>query len=160
MVKIGLEIHQQLNTKKLFCDCESYLSETVLGTIKRELRAALGESGNVDIAALEEVKRKRVFTYELTENSCLVEADEEPPHKVNSDALDTALMVSTLLNCVIIDEIQFMRKIVIDGSNTSGFQRTALVGKDGYIMANGSKISISSVCLEEESARKISEKEG
>ncbi len=160
MVKIGLEIHQQLNTKKLFCDCESYLSETVLGTIKRELRAALGESGNVDIAALEEAKRKRAFTYELTENSCLVEADEEPPHKVNSDALDTALMVSILLNCVIIDEIQFMRKIVIDGSNTSGFQRTALIGKDGYIMVNGSKISISSVCLEEESARKISEKEG
>jgi glutamyl-tRNA(Gln) amidotransferase subunit E len=159
MVKIGLEIHQQLNTKKLFCDCESYLSETVLGSIKRELRAALGESGNIDIAALEEAKRKRVFTYELTENSCLVEADEEPPHKVNSDALDTALIVSILLNCVIIDEIQFMRKIVIDGSNTTGFQRTALVGKDGYLMANGSKISISSVCLEEESARKISEKE-
>ena len=33
----------------------------------------------------------------------------------------------------IVDEVEIMRKMVIDGSNTSGFQRTGYVGSDGSI---------------------------
>jgi len=47
-----------------------------------------------------------------------------------------------------------MRKIVIDGSNTCGFQRTALVAIDGKI----DDVSIQSIAVEEDAARKIEEK--
>ena len=56
-----------------------------------------------------------------------MEADEEPPHEVNGEALETALIFSLALHSKVVDEIHIMRKIVIDGSNTSGFQRTMLV---------------------------------
>jgi glutamyl-tRNA(Gln) amidotransferase subunit E len=104
--------------------------------------------------------KRRTFVYQVTENSCLVEMDEEPPHDVNMEALEVAVLVSLMFNCRIVDEVHFMRKIVIDGSNTTGFQRTALIGMDGYIDTKFGRISIRSVCLEEEAARKIDEKEG
>jgi glutamyl-tRNA(Gln) amidotransferase subunit E len=53
-----------------------------------------------------------------------------------------------------------MRKIVIDGSNTTGFQRTALVSMGGYIEVDSKKIRIQSVSLEEDAARKTSEAQG
>ncbi len=160
MVKAGLEIHQQLNTKKLFCHCDSHLSDKVLQRFTRILRPTQSEMGEVDRSALEESLKKRRFVYEVTENSCLVEADEEPPHELNREALEIALKVALMLNAKIVDEIQVMRKIVIDGSNTSGFQRTALIAVDGYIETSFGKVGIPTICLEEESARKIEEKEG
>ncbi len=160
MFKAGLEIHQQLDTKKLFCSCDSYLSDNVLGEFVRTLRPVQSEMGEYDSAALLESKKSRTFIYQITENSCLVEMDEEPPHPLNMDALEIALTVSLLLNCKIVDEVHFMRKIVIDGSNTTGFQRTALIGLNGYIDTEFGRIDIPTVCLEEEAARKIEEKEG
>lgn len=53
-----------------------------------------------------------------------------------------------------------MRKIVVDGSNTSGFQRTAMIAMDGYLDLNGKKISIPTFCLEEDAARKVETKDG
>jgi glutamyl-tRNA(Gln) amidotransferase subunit E len=54
-----------------------------------------------------------------------------------------------------------MRKIVIDGSNTSGFQRTALIALGGYIdVDRGKRVHIQTLCLEEDAARKISESPG
>ncbi len=158
-MKAGIEIHQQLNTKKLFCPCESKLSDNVLGRFIRILRPTQSEMGEVDRAALEESLKKRMFIYEIVDNSCLVEADEEPPHDMNPEALKIGLLVSLMLHAKIVDEIHVMRKIVIDGSNTSGFQRTALIGVDGYIDTSFGRVGIPTICIEEEAARKIEEKE-
>ncbi len=157
--KAGLEIHQQLDTKKLFCSCESKISEDVKGEFKRMLRPVQSELGEIDLASIKEWEKSRIYNYQITDNSCLVEMDEEPPHNVNEEALKISIMVSLMLNCKIVDEIHFMRKIVIDGSDTSGFQRTALIGMNGYIDTEFGRISIKSVCLEEEAARKINETE-
>ncbi len=158
-VKIGLEIHQQLATKKLFCSCDSDLRDEVLYRFERVLRPTQSELGEIDRAALEESAKKRKFIYEVTPNSCLVEADEEPPHELNRDALEIALKVALMLNAKIVDEIHVMRKIVIDGSNTSGFQRTALIAVDGYIETSFGRVRIPTICLEEEAARKIEERD-
>ncbi|MGC8995628.1 MAG: Glu-tRNA(Gln) amidotransferase subunit GatE [Thermoplasmata archaeon] len=157
--KAGLEIHQQLDTKKLFCSCETKLSEDVKGEFKRMLRPVQSELGEIDLASIKEWQKNRIYNYQITDNSCLVEMDEEPPHDVNEEALKISIMVSLMLNCKLVDEIHFMRKIVIDGSDTSGFQRTALIGLNGYIDTEFGRISIKSVCLEEEAARKINETE-
>jgi Glu-tRNA(Gln) amidotransferase subunit E-like FAD-binding protein len=157
--KCGLEIHQQLSGKKLFCDCPA-INSTKEPDMKmeRSLRAVAGETGIVDAAAEHESKKARKFIYVgNSEDVCLVEFDEEPPHGLNKDALATVVEVAQLLNAKIVDEIQVMRKTVVDGSNTSGFQRTALVGYDGYIDTSKGRIRIPSICIEEEAAQKLDE---
>ena len=91
-------------------------------------------------------------------SSCLVEADEEPPQELNKEAIETALIFSLALHSKIIDEVHVMRKIVIDGSNTSGFQRTMLVASGGYLNINNNKrVGVQSICLEEDAAKLISD---
>ena len=85
--------------------------------------------------------------------------DEEPPHPLNMEALKIALRVARALKSDIIDEIHVMRKIVIDGSNTTGFQRTCLVAVNGEITVNGKKVPIQTICLEEDAARLIDKSE-
>lgn len=155
--KCGLEIHQQLDGKKLFCNCPTEIKKGKPDfTFTRKLRASAGESGKVDKAAEHELKKSKIFEYQgYHDTCCLVEMDEEPPHPVNQEALNAALIMAKLLNMKIADSIQFMRKTVIDGSNVSGFQRTALIGYDGYIEVNGRKITVDSLCLEEEAAQVI-----
>src|SRR3989344_7632509 len=125
-LKSGLEIHQQLDTGKLFCSCPGILRQDAPDfVIKRKLHAVAGESGEIDKAAAFEAAKEKEFVYEAYDDTtCLVELDEEPPHAINQDALKVALQISLLLNCEIIHVTQIMRKTVIDGSNTSGFQRT------------------------------------
>lgn len=159
-MKAGLEVHQQLSTGKLFCACPSELSEEVRGSFRRRLRAAGGEDRGVDAAAVFQAARGLVYRYEVVPSSCLVEMDEEPPHPLNDDALDTALTFALLVDAQWVDEVQVMRKIVVDGSNTSGFQRTALVARDGHLEVGGKRFSIATICLEEDAARKVGEKEG
>lgn len=155
----GIEIHQQLDTKKLFCSCDSRLCEEGTGAYFRKLRPTTSEMGEIDRAALAQFQRHLGYRYQCCEGtSCLVELDEEPPHDVNADAMQTALTFSEMLGANIIDEIHFMRKIVVDGSNTSGFQRTSLVATDGHVDVGDRKISILSVCLEEDACRKIESK--
>ncbi|MFW6141818.1 MAG: Glu-tRNA(Gln) amidotransferase subunit GatE [Candidatus Saliniplasma sp.] len=159
-LKVGLEIHQQLYTKKLFCDCPSELVDDFDFEITRELRPTASEMGEVDAAALMEAQKGLRFRYQAPEaSSCLVEMDEEPPEGPDEEALDIALKMALMLDSDIVDEIQFMRKIVIDGSNTTGFQRTSLVAVDGEIEVDGKSIDIQSICLEEDAARSIG-KEG
>lgn len=154
--KAGLEIHQQLDTRKLFCQCQSKITEDATYSFERLLRPTQSELGDVDRAALEEATRKRRFRYSASEvATCLVEEDEEPPHAANQEAIDICLIVALLLNAKPVDEIQFMRKIVIDGSNTTGFQRTALVALGGDLQ----DVRISTLALEEDAARKLTEKE-
>jgi len=159
-LKVGLEIHQQLAAHKLFCEDVSALVDTAAGQrFRRRLRPTQSELGEVDAAALEEAKRRLTFVYETTTNSCLVEADEEPPHPPNPEALDIALEIALLLNARPVSEVDFMRKIVIDGSNTSGFQRSALVAMDGWLETNGKRIGVPTILLEEDAARKLGEAE-
>ncbi|HDD46403.1 MAG TPA: Glu-tRNA(Gln) amidotransferase subunit GatE, partial [Candidatus Aenigmarchaeota archaeon] len=157
-LKVGIEIHQQLDTAcKLFCNCKSRLSgKKPSAVLYRKLRPVLSEMGELDAAAKEEKERSKDFYYNIyREEACLVEMDEEPPHEVNRDALEIALKICLLLNAEIPDEIHFMRKIVIDGSNTSGFQRTAIVGMNGMLKLKDEKIGIANICLEEESCQII-----
>jgi glutamyl-tRNA(Gln) amidotransferase subunit E len=155
----GIEIHQQLDTKKLFCSCATELNEKEGFELLRRLRPTQSELGELDRAALAQAERRMRFRYQAPrEVSCLVDADEEPPHDADADAVDISLIMSTLLGCSVVDEIHFMRKIVIDGSNTTGFQRTALVSVDGELKMGGKKIRIQSLCLEEDAARKVETK--
>ncbi len=160
-LKCGLEIHQQLDTGKLFCRCPSVLrSDKPEVIIKRKLHAVPGESGEVDIAAKHEMEKEREFIYEgYYDNCCLVEYDESPPLDINTEALKIALHISLLLNAKIFPITQIMRKTVIDGSNTTGFQRTVLIARDGYVETVAGRVGIESICLEEDSARIIGKKE-
>lgn len=158
-VTCGIEIHQQLNTNKLFCSCPCDLIEEEGATILRKLRPSQSELGEIDRAVLAQAARKMSFRYQSPRSRCcLVEADEEPPHDANVNAMQATLIVSEMMGCRAVDEVHFMRKIVIDGSNTGGFQRTALVAIDGDIEINGKKIAIQTVCLEEDAARKVETK--
>ena len=153
--KAGLEIHQQLDTHKLFCNCQSVITEDTNYSFERFLRPTQSELGDLDKAALAEAKRDRYFLYTASNKStCLVEADEEPPHSVNEEAVHLCITMAMLLDAKPVDEVHFMRKIVIDGSNTGGFQRTALLAMDGKIQ----DVGIQTIALEEDAARKIEEK--
>jgi Glu-tRNA(Gln) amidotransferase subunit E-like FAD-binding protein len=155
--KCGLEIHQQLDSHKLFCNCPSILrNDKSYFSVERKLHAVAGESGEVDKAAEYQASLKNTFVYQgYDENTCLIELDEEPPHEINQEALKIALQVALLLNCKIIPIAQIMRKTVIDGSNTSGFQRTVLIAREGFVETPYGKVVIDTLCIEEDSARKI-----
>ncbi len=157
----GIEIHQQLDTAaKLFCGCPTRLRDVEESDHQffRRLRPARSELGEIDRAALEEVLVSRKFIYKSYDSTCLVEADEEPPSELNPEALEIALIVSKLLSMKIADEVHTMRKIVIDGSNTSGFQRTAYVASHGSIDTSCGKVGMETICLEEEAARIIDDR--
>jgi glutamyl-tRNA(Gln) amidotransferase subunit E len=158
IIKSGLEIHQQLDTGKLFCRCPSILRQDKADWIvKRKLHAVAGESGQVDVAAKHETEIDREFIYEGYKDSCcLVEFDEQPPLEIDKEALKIAVRVALLLNCEILPYTQIMRKTVLNGSNTSGFQRTLIIAKDGFIETSFGRVGIQSICLEEDAAREIS----
>ncbi len=158
-LKVGFEIHQQLFTKnKLFCNCHCEETEKYGFTFVRKLRPTQSELGIYDPAALFEFMKMRTIKYHAAAgSSCLVEADDEPPHEVNKEAIEIALIFSLALQSKIIDEVHVMRKIVIDGSNTSGFQRTMLIASGGYLNINNKKVGVQSICLEEDAAKLISD---
>ena len=160
-LKVGLEIHQQLDTKhKLFCNCPTELTEQPNVEFSRILRPTQSELGQVDQAALFEFKKGKIIEYDASiDTSCLVEMDEEPPHNLNVEAIDVALIASILMNSKPVNEIHVMRKIVIDGSNTTGFQRTCVVSLGGSI-GKDKKIGIQHVSVEEDAARKTAEMKG
>jgi len=158
-IKSGIEIHQQLDTHKLFCNCPSVLRNDESDfEIKRRLHAVAGESGEIDVAVKHEVLLDKEFIYQGYDTTCLVELDEEPPHLINQEALGIGLQIALLLNCEILPISQIMRKTVVDGSNTGGFQRTVLIARDGYVETNFGKVRIDNVSLEEDSARVVDRK--
>ena len=157
-LKVGLEIHQQLNTdKKLFCKCKPIENDEYTEKFSRSLRTAKSELGEIDPAALfEKAKSKKINYYANSQSSCLVEKDEEPPHDLDHDAKKISLLISSMLESKIFSEIHVMRKTVIDGSNTSGFQRTMLVSQGGNLKVGEKKIGVQAVCLEEDAAKLLS----
>jgi Glu-tRNA(Gln) amidotransferase subunit E-like FAD-binding protein len=160
-IKSGIEIHQQLDTHKLFCECPSILRTDAPNLeVKRKLHAVAGESGEVDVAAKYEASQDREFIYQVYDTNCLVELDEEPPHLINEEALKIALHVAMFLNCEILSIAEIMRKTVVDGSNTAGFQRTVLIARNGFVETKSGKVRIENVSLEEDAARIIEKRDG
>ena len=160
---MGLEIHQQLDSKtKLFCRCPNSLTDKKPERrIYRRLRPTQSELGEIDRAAYEESQRNLQFVYEAyNHHTCLVEADEEPPAKLNQEAVDISIILASLMNMTVVDEFHTMRKQVIDGSNTSGFQRTGILATDGYVETEFGNVTIETLGLEEDAARRIGEEEG
>jgi len=156
----GLEIHQQLDTpSKLFCGCPTDLRDPddAVRRFSRYLHPTRSELGELDEAALEESRVDREFEYLAYETTCLVEEDDEPPGRLDDEGLDTTLEIAQLLDMTAVDQVQVMRKLVIDGSNTSGFQRTALVARDGEIETDAGPVGIEDLMLEEESAQRVEE---
>ena len=158
----GLEIHQQLDTAtKLFCGCPTARREPDESTrrFSRYLHPTRSELGEIDDAALEESRVEREFEYLAFDTTCLVEEDDEPPAQLDEEALETTLEIAALLDMDVVDSVQVMRKIVVDGSNTTGFQRSSLVATDGEISTSEGPVSITDMLLEEESAQRIEETE-
>lgn len=160
-LKVGLEIHQQLSTnKKLFCNCSSTETDEFTQKFTRKLRASKSELGKYDPAAIfESSKSKKMVYYSNSNSCCLVEQDEEPPHELDGDAKKIALLIASTLKSNIFSEIYPMRKMVIDGSNTSGFQRTMLISQGGYLDVEGKKIGVQSICLEEDAAKLLEDRD-
>ena len=158
---VGLEIHQQLSTKhKLFCNCSAAMQDKEpVFSVTRKLRPVAGEMGEIDVAAKYETLKNKTFRYFVYLNeTCEVELDEEPVHPMNPEALDIGLKIALMLNCEIPEEIQVMRKMVLDGSAVSSFQRTALVGMNGWLETNFGKVGITNVCVEEDACQIMDKK--
>lgn len=157
-LKVGLEIHWEIDARrKLFCNCPAELrNDNPDMIVERYLRPVVGELGEMDIAAQKEFMKKKKIVYQIYhQNNCLVELDDEPPHPPNQDAIKVALTISLLLNAKPVDEIHTMRKIIVDGSNVSGFQRTMLIARNGFVRTSFGKVGIKNISLEEDSARII-----
>jgi glutamyl-tRNA(Gln) amidotransferase subunit E len=162
-LKVGLEIHQQLGTSaKLFCSCKPGLfKEEPEIVFLRRLRPTQSELGQVDPAAYFEFQKGVRILYEANrETSCLVEMDEEPPHPLNMEAVETVCTAALMMNAEPVDEVHVMRKTVIDGSNTTGFQRTCVIALDGWIKVGEKVVPIQHASLEEDAARKTGDEEG
>ncbi|WP_255196263.1 Glu-tRNA(Gln) amidotransferase subunit GatE [Halorarius litoreus] len=156
----GLEIHQQLDTAtKLFCNCPTarHEPEESVRSFTRYLHPTRSELGEIDDAALEESRVDREFTYLAFESTCLVEEDDEPPHRLDEEAMEVGLEIANLMDMSVVDQAHVMRKIVVDGSNTSGFQRSTLVANEGEIQTSEGSVGIEDLLLEEESAARIEE---
>ncbi len=159
-LKVGLEIHQQLGTPtKLFCNCKPELfKEEPEITFLRKLRPTQSELGQIDRAAYFEFQKGIKILYEANRaTSCLVEMDEAPPHPLNMEAVEITSMVALMMKAKLVDEIHVMRKTVIDGSNTTGFQRTCVIALNGEIKVGEKTVPIQHISLEEDAARKTSE---
>ncbi len=158
----GLEVHQQLKTKKkLFCHCPCGVlnkSDNFHAEIIRHMRPTLSELGEYDGTALMEFKTKKNITYRIhNDTTCTYEIDDTPPFPINREALEYALEISLLSKLNIVGEVHITRKQYLDGSIPTGFQRTAILGVEGEIQLSNKKIRLIQLSIEEDSCREISD---
>lgn len=159
-LKVGIEVHQELATKhKLFCSCPPTLSEAKPEfKFLRRLRPSQSELGEFDPAALFEFLQGKTIQYEGDgATTCLVEMDEEPPGPLDPETLELTLSFALMVGSHPVDEVHVMRKTVVDGSNTGGFQRTCVVSLGGAIEVEGKRYGIQQISLEEDAARIVGE---
>jgi len=157
----GLEVHQQLYTKeKLFCRCPAGIyTEIHDGEVLRHMRPTLSELGLYDGTALMEFKTMKEIVYLLNhQNVCTYEMDDTPPFLVNQEAIDVAIELCLTMNMDIIDEVHIARKQYLDGSIPTGFQRTAIVGVNGWLPFKGRQLTVTHVSIEEDSCREVRDK--
>jgi glutamyl-tRNA(Gln) amidotransferase subunit E len=159
-LRAGLEIHQQLKTvQKLFCRCPAgNYNDAYDAEILRHMRPTLSELGEYDGTALMEFKTKKEIIYQIKhETVCTYEMDDTPPFEINQQALDFALEIAMLLNYKLVSEIHIARKQYLDGSIPTGFQRTTIVGIDGWIPYKNRNIGLFQLGLEEDACREVSD---
>ncbi len=160
--KCGLEVHQQLLTeRKLFCRCPAgrYDSSEHHAEVLRHMRPTLSEMGEYDGTALMEFKTRKEIIYLLNNATvCTYEMDDAPPFEIDDVALDHSVAVAMMLGCNVVGEIHITRKQYLDGSIPTGFQRTAIVGTDGYVPYGERQVHIRQISLEEDSCREVSDR--
>lgn len=158
--RCGVEIHQQLDTnRKLFCNCPvGLVPDPPSAFLLRHMRPTLSEMGEYDETALmEKKKRKQVVYHILNNHVCTYEMDDTPPFLVNQEAFDIGIKLALLFQCKIVDEAHVVRKQYLDGSIPTGFQRTILIGTDGWVPYKGRKIGIRQINIEEDACREVSD---
>jgi glutamyl-tRNA(Gln) amidotransferase subunit E len=160
--KSGLEVHQQLKTKKkLFCNCPSGLynrKDDYDAEIIRHMRPTLSELGEYDGTALMEFKTRKQIIYRIkNQTACTYDIDDTPPFPLNREALKVALEISLLCKLNIVGEVHIIRKQYLDGSIPTGFQRTAILGVEGEIQLKNKPVRLIQLSIEEDSCREISD---
>ncbi len=160
--KCGLEVHQQLATrKKLFCRCPAGIYHDFSdfdAEIIRHMRPTLSELGEYDGTALMEFKTRKEIVYRIKNDSaCTYETDDTPPFPINREALEHAMKIALLLKMNIVGELHITRKQYLDGSIPTGFQRTTILGIEGEIPISNKTIRIIQFSVEEDSCREVSD---
>lgn len=160
--KSGLEVHQQLHTRsKLFCRCpagiyhdhDDYDAEVI-----RHMRPTLSELGIYDGTALMEFRTRKEITYRINnETACTYEVDDTPPFPIDREALAIALRISLMCKLNIVGEVHITRKQYLDGSIPTGFQRSAILGVEGYLQLKKKRVRLIQLSIEEDSCREISD---
>jgi glutamyl-tRNA(Gln) amidotransferase subunit E len=157
----GIEVHHQIRSeRKLFCHCPPNLEknpENLDYSFHRYFRPVLGEMGDFDPGMLVEFEKGyKVIYYACEGNTCTYEMDETPPFQPDIEAIKKGFVLALCFNCsALAEEIVVNRKQYLDGSITTGFQRTFIVGRDGWVPVNGKKVRISNVHVEEDAARRV-----
>lgn len=158
----GLEVHQQLKTKKkLFCRCPSGVyqkADDFDAELVRHMRPTLSELGEYDGTALMEFRTRKNIVYRIkNETACTYEVDDTPPFPLNMDALGISIDIALLSKMKIVGEVHITRKQYLDGSIPTGFQRTAIIGIEGEIELKNKKVKLIQLSLEEDSCREVSD---
>ena len=158
----GVEIHAQLSsTRKLFCHCKPNLIDPKNVPdyyFERRFRPVLGEMGTFDAGMLVEFEKSYRVIYEKYDDTiCTYEMDETPPFYPDFETIKVGYIIGNFFNCrSAVDEAIFNRKQYLDGSIPTGFQRTVIIARDGFIrLKGGKKIRINNVLIEEDAARRV-----
>ncbi len=157
----GIEVHHQIRSdRKLFCRCPPDLErdpENMDYTFYRYFRPVLGEMGDFDPGMLVEFEKGyKVIYYACEHNTCTYEMDETPPFPPDQDAIRKGFILAHYFNCsALAEEIVVNRKQYLDGSITTGFQRTFITGRDGWVPVFNKKVRITNVHIEEDAARRV-----
>ncbi len=158
----GLEVHQQLLTKKkLFCHCPAGVfhdDDDYDAELLRHMRPTLSELGEYDGTALMEFRTRKDIVYRIkNETTCTYEVDDTPPFPIDREALEEAIEISLLSKLNIVGEVHITRKQYLDGSIPTGFQRTAIIGVEGKIELKNKTVKLIQLSIEEDSCREISD---